>query len=243
MRRLQALGACGAQKVRRLSSKLSRFHAKIVKFFRRFRCKEHCRAQKNLQDLRSMHAMIVRACRRRSACICGCDRADFQKFQCTNRAVFDRKTAQFWCKKSAPHARNARRSRAHAPKNVRHTPATFVRCLQALGACGAQKVRRISSKLPRFQAKIVKFFRRFRFQKHCRAQDNLCDLRSMHPMIVRSCCRRSVCVCGCDRAGFQSFQRKNRAVFDRKITQFCCKKSAPHARSARRSSQHALHNV
>ena len=115
--------------------------------------------------------------------------------------------------------------------------------LQALGACAAQKVRRISSKLSRCQAKIVKFLRRFLCKKHCRAQDNLHDLRSMHPLIVQAFCRRSACVCGCDRADFQSFQRKNRAVFDRKFTQFWCEKSAPHARSARRSSQHALHNV
>ena len=95
---LQALGACGAQKLRRISSKLARFQAKIVKFLRRFRCKKHCRAQQNLRDLFSMHAMIVRAFDPRSACVCGCDRADFQKFQRQNRAVFDRKTAQLWCK-------------------------------------------------------------------------------------------------------------------------------------------------
>ena len=187
--------------------------------------------------------MIVRACRRRSACICGCDRADFQNFQCKNRAVFDRKTAQFWCKKSVPHARNARRSRAHAQHNVLHTPATFVRCLQALGACGAQKVRRISSKLSRNQAKIAKFFRRFRCKNHCTAQDNLRDLRSMHEEIVRAFCRRSVCVCGRERADFQNFQRKNRAVFDRETAQFWCKKSAPHARLARRSRKHVWNTV
>ena len=89
-----------------------------------------------------MHAMIVRAYLRRSACICGCDRADFQKFQCKNRAVFDRKTAQVWCQKSAPHARNERRISKHAPHTVWHTPATFAHFWQALGACGRQKVRR-----------------------------------------------------------------------------------------------------
>ena len=102
-------------------------------------------------------------------------------------------------------------------------PAMFAHFLQPLGWCGAQKVRRDSSKLSRFQTKIVKFSRRFRRRQHCRAQDNLRDLCSMHQMIVRAFCRRSATVCGCDRADFQDFQRKNRAVFDRKAAQFCAK--------------------
>ena len=155
-----------------------------------------------------MHAMTARSCRRRSACICGCDRADFQKFQCKNRAVFDRKTAQFWCQKSAPHARNERRISKHAPHTVWHTPTTFAHFWKALGACGGQKVRRISSKLSRFLAKIVRFCRRFRCKKHWRAQAHLHGLRSMHKMIVRAFFRRSAGVCGCDRADFQHFQRK-----------------------------------
>ena len=75
------------------SSKLARIQPKIAKFFRRFRCRKQCRAQENLRDRRSMHSMIVRACCRRSACPCGCDRADFSKLQRKNRAVFDCKTA------------------------------------------------------------------------------------------------------------------------------------------------------
>ena len=153
--------------MRRISSKLSRFQAEIVKFLRRFRCKKHCRAQANLYNLRSMHSVIVRAFFWRSACICSCDRADFQNFQRENRAVFGSKIAHFLCKKSVPHAMNARRSSKHVLHDVGHTPATFAHFLQALGACGAQKVRRISSKLSRFHAKIVKFFRRFRCNEHC----------------------------------------------------------------------------
>ena len=84
--------------------------------------KENCRAQGNLRDLRCMHIMNVRMFGRRSACVCSCDRAGFQKFQreilIQNRAVFERKTARFWCKKSAPHTRSEHRSSAHAPHNV-----------------------------------------------------------------------------------------------------------------------------
>ena len=138
-----------------------------MKVCRIFRCKKHWQAQKTLRGLRSMHKIIVRSFCRRSAGVCGCDRADFQHFQRKNRAVFGRKTAQVWCKKRAPHARNARRIIQHASHTVWHTPATFAHFWQALGACGAQKARRISSKLSRFQAKIVKFFRGFRCTKHC----------------------------------------------------------------------------
>ena len=102
------------KKMRRKSSKLSRFQAQIVKFFRCFSSNTSYGSQGQLQDMRNMHSMIVRAFCRRSACICGCDRADFRSFQRKNRAVFDRKTAQVWCKTSAPHARDARRSRNYA---------------------------------------------------------------------------------------------------------------------------------
>ena len=80
-------------------------------------------------------------------------------------------------------------------------------------------------------------------QKDCRAQDNLRDLRSMHQMIVRACCRRSARVCSCDRAAFQNFQRQNRAVLDQKTAHFWCKKSAPHAGNARRSITGGSRNV
>ena len=96
-----------------------------------------------------------------------------------------------------------------------------------LGACGAQKVRRISSKLSRFQAKIVKVCRIFRCKKHWQAQKNLRGLRSMHKMIVRAFCRRSAGVCGCDRADLQHFQRKTRAfkISTEKLRKFGVKRA------------------
>ena len=143
------------------------------------------------------------------------------------------------------HTRGARTEAAHMHRTTCDTRLRLlcIFCRRWARVLSAQKLRRISSKLSRIQAEIVKVFRRFRCKKHCRAQGNLRDLRCMHQMIVRMFCHRSACVCGCDRADFQKFQRENRAVFDRKTARFWRKKSAPHAKSAHRSSAHALHNV
>ena len=109
--------------------------------------------------------------------------------------------------------------------------------LQALGACAAQKLRRISSKLSRIQAEIVKVFRRFRCKKHCRAQGNLRDLQCMHKMISLMFCPRSACVCGCDRADFVTFQREHRALSTEELRDFGATR-ARHTRGARTEAAH-----
>ena len=94
------------------------------------------------------------------ACVGGRNRADFQNFLTQNRANFNRTTARFRRRKCAQRTPKARRINAHALHAVWYTPATSVKLLQALGACRAQKSRRISSKFSRFSPKIASFCRR-----------------------------------------------------------------------------------
>ena len=89
------------------------------------------------------------------ACVGGRNRADFQKFLTQNRANFNRKTARFRRQKCAQRARNARRVSAHGFDAAWPMFVTSAHVWQALGACRAQKSRRISSTILRFGFDLI----------------------------------------------------------------------------------------
>ena len=144
------------------------------------------------------------------------NRADFQSFARKTARNFDHKTAQVRCRKCAQRTANARRVNAHALHVVWRLPVAIAKLLQALGACRAQKSRRISSKFSRFSPTIASFCRRMSCKKQRRAQQNLQGLCNVHQTILDIFLTQRACVGGRTRAEFQIFCMQNRANFTRK---------------------------
>ena len=77
-----------------------------------------------------------------------------------------------------------RRSSAHVLQVVRHLPVISAWFLKALGACRAQNLRRISSKLLRFQPKFIGFCGKTRGKQRRRAQKTPRMLCIVHKQLV-----------------------------------------------------------
>ena len=154
-----------------------------------------------------------------------------------NRANFNRKTARFRRRKCAQRTTKARRVNAHALHAVWHTPATSVKLLQALGACRAQKSRRISSKFSRFSPKIASFRRRLSCKKQRRAQEKLRVLRNVQQTIIHIILMQRACVGGRNRADFQIFSRKIARTSTAKLRDF----GAESARNAQQKRAESMH--
>ena len=153
----EALGVCRAPKLRRNSAQISRFQRKITVDESKI-----SRPKASLSSRKPVHhqhrASNDRRCLFGASCACRWpQRRCFAKFCTQNRANFDRKIAQFWCRTCAQDAREARRLIPNAFDAVPCTLALSGMLWQAPGACRAAKLRRNSSKISRVQPKIAVF--------------------------------------------------------------------------------------
>ena len=125
------------------------------------------------------------------------DHAELREFQTQSCAISSRKCAQ--------RATKARRVNPNALHAVWQLPATSAQLLLALGACRAQKSRRIASKFSRVSPKIASFRRRLSCKKQRRAQEKLRVLRNVQQTIIHIILMQRACVGGRNRADFQNF--------------------------------------